>query len=496
MGARIAWGTMGRATSTVRISAVVPLYDVERYLPELLRSLSAQEPGDYEVEYVFVDDGSPDGSASLARQWLEDTGASGRVIRQTNAGVSAARNRGLAAATGDWVTFPDSDDVLDPSYFRNAARFIQRHGDRVSVVAARLVRLYDADGTVQDVHALQFRFAVGNRLVSMGKYPDFFQMNAASSFFRRRQLVELGMQFPVGLHASEDAVFVADFLLRAGGEPMLGIAADATYLYRRRATADSAVDRSRQDPVGAIGRFHDGYLPILARAAADGGVPEWLQSMFLYECQWQFPSHVADDAAVPPLSDADGALILQALADCATYVREDVLFGYDATALSLEARLLLQLLAGRPLPAWLGAYRDGGDGVDVPIAAGSDVVVVGSDGERLDVTGQVTVPDHFGQQVLQWWHATLPRDARVLVDGVPRRIVPRRWADRPAQQRDRHRRAAVGGTRGAIPARAEEVRVWKPVPGPLGAPWRRARWRVRLWRRRVARAVAKARGRG
>lgn len=59
--ARIAWGTMGRATSTVRISAVVPLYDVERYLPELLQSLSAQEPGDYEIEYIFVDDGSPDG---------------------------------------------------------------------------------------------------------------------------------------------------------------------------------------------------------------------------------------------------------------------------------------------------------------------------------------------------------------------------------------------------------------------------------------------------
>jgi len=482
---------MGRATSTVRISAVVPLYDVERYLPELLQSLSAQEPGDYEIEYVFVDDGSPDGSAGLARQWLEDSGASGRVIRQMNAGVSAARNRGLAAATGDWVTFPDSDDVLDASYFRNAARFIQRDGDRVSLVAARLLRLYDADGTVQDVHALQFRFAVGNRLVSMRTHPDFFQMNAASSFFRRRQLVELGVQFPLGLHASEDAVFVADFLLRAGGEPVLGIAADAIYLYRRRATADSAVDRSRQDPVGAIGRFHDGYLPILARAEADGGVPDWLQSMFLYECQWQLRAHVAADAAAPPLSDADGALILQALADCAKHVREDVLFGYDATALSLEARLLLQLLAGRPLPAWVGAYRDRNESVDVPIAAGSEVVVVGADGRPLDIAGELIAPDHFGQTVLQRWRAAVPRDARVLVDGVPRQDVPRRWEDRPAQQWDRHRRVTVGWTRGTIPAREEEVRVWKPVPGPFGTPWRRVRWRVQLWRRRLTRAAAK-----
>lgn len=487
---------MGRATATVRISAVVPLYDVERYVPELLQSFSAQEPGDYEIEYVFVDDGSPDRSAALAREWLDDTGASGRVIRQTNAGVSAARNRGLAAATGDWVTFPDSDDVLDAKYFRNAARFIQRHGDRVSLVAARLLRLYDADGTVQDVHALQFRFAVGNRIVSMRQYPDYFQMNAASSFFRRRQLEELGVQFPLGLHASEDATFVADFLLRAGGEPVLGLAADTCYIYRRRATADSAVDRARLDPIGSIGRFHDGYLPLLERAAADGGVPDWLQSMFLYDCQWLLPAHVAAETAAPPLSDADGALVLQALGECATYVREDVLFGYDASALSLEARLLLQLLAGRPLPDWLAAYHDAGGGVDLPIAAGSSVVVVDAAGDPLDIEGELTAPDHFGQKVLKRWHATIPRGARVLVDGVPRPDVPRRWEDRPAQQWDRHRRITVGGLRGAIPARADEVRVWKPVPGPLGAPWLRTRWRVRLWRRRLARLVAKARGRG
>jgi hypothetical protein len=104
----------------------------------------------------------------------------------------------------------------------------------------------------------------------MVKHPDFFQMNAASSFFRRSDLERVGAQFPLGLHASEDAMFVADFLLRSAAEPILGLAADATYVYRRRATADSAVDLSRLDPVGSIGRFHDGYLPLMERAAGAG----------------------------------------------------------------------------------------------------------------------------------------------------------------------------------------------------------------------------------
>ncbi|KHK99463.1 hypothetical protein LK09_02095 [Microbacterium mangrovi] len=479
----------------MRISAIIPMYGVERYLPELLQSLSAQEPGDYEIDYLFIDDGSPDRSGDLAEEWLAGSGASGRVIRQQNAGVSAARNRGLSEATGDWVTFPDSDDILDARYFRNVARFIRRDGERVSLVAARLLRLYDADGSIQDVHALQFRFAAGDRRVSMTEYPDFFQMNAASSFFRRADLERTGVRFPLGLHASEDAMFVADHLLRSGAEPVLGLVADATYIYRRRATADSAVDLSRLDPVGSIGRFHDAYLPLMQRAAAMGPVPAWLQSMFLYECQWLLPAATAAESEVPPLSDADGALMLAALADCAHFVDEDVLFRYDASALSLEARLLLQLLSGRSIPAWVGAYRDRGHGVDLPIAAGAEVTVVGPDWKPLDITGERTAPDHFGQKVLERWHGTIPKDARVVVDGVARTEVPRRWEDRPAQQWDRHRRVVVGWTPGTLPSRADEVRVWKPVPGPFGSFGPRAQWRLRLWRRRVARIVKKARGR-
>lgn len=475
-------------TTGLKISAVVPLYRVEAYLPELLQSLAAQEPGDYDLEVVFVDDGSPDSSGEIAQRWIDEGGMRGMVIRQENAGVSVARNKGLDTVTGDWVTFPDSDDVLAVDYFQKVAEFIR--ADRgSSLVSARMLRLMEPDPVPHDVHALQFRFMAGTRRVPMGRYPDFFQLNVASVFFRRQEIADRGVRFRAGMHASEDALFVAEFLLKGQREPVLGLAADAHYIYRRRASRDSAVDRFREDPDSYIGRFVEGYAPLMSVAAERGHVPGWLQSMFLYECQWILPVQLTTHGYADVLSEEERQRVLDALAHCARFVDEDRLFEYDATALPLESRLLLQLLADRDIPSWVGAYHDRDGRVDVPVAAGSRVEVHAKDG-AVDASGDgYVVPDYFGQQLLVHWIGRIPRGAHIVVDGETRHVVRRRWVDTPAQQRDRHRRVEMDAAKHAIPAREHEVRVWKPIPGPGGDRSKRITWRVSLTRRRVVRAL-------
>jgi hypothetical protein len=230
----------------------------------------------------------------------------------------------------------------------------------------------------------------------------------------------------------------------------------------------------------------------MAQAQARGAVPEWLQSMFLYECQWILPAQLTTDGYADVLSDAEREAVLDALAGCARYITEERLFSYDATALPLESRLLLQLLAGRGLPRWVGAYRDSEGRIDVPIAAGSEVVVLGGDRQPLAVQAETVAPDYFGQDVLYHWRAEVPPDAIVLVDGDERDLIRPQWIDTAAQQRDRHRRRALGVGRGAIPAREHEVRVWKPIPGPGGSLGRKFAWRIMLWRRRLARMAKRA----
>lgn len=93
------------------VSLIVPIYKTEKYLPACLDSALAQTYTNLEV--LLVDDASPDGSAAIAKDYAARD-ARFHYLRRENGGLSAARNTGLDAATGEWIAFLDSDDVLPP----------------------------------------------------------------------------------------------------------------------------------------------------------------------------------------------------------------------------------------------------------------------------------------------------------------------------------------------------------------------------------------------
>lgn len=94
-----------------RLTVVVPVYNVEKYLDECLSSVAAQDFGDFEV--VCVNDGSTDGSREILSAW-ERRDARVRVVDQRNGGLSSARNAGIRAARGDYVSFLAADDRYLP----------------------------------------------------------------------------------------------------------------------------------------------------------------------------------------------------------------------------------------------------------------------------------------------------------------------------------------------------------------------------------------------
>ncbi|MBM4035209.1 MAG: glycosyltransferase [Planctomycetes bacterium] len=100
-----------------RVSVIIPAFNAERYLRETLQSVLAQTYRDLEV--IVVDDGSTDGTAALAETFASEVAQASRlcpvrVIRQANAGPSAARNRGIREARGELIAFLDSDDLWLP----------------------------------------------------------------------------------------------------------------------------------------------------------------------------------------------------------------------------------------------------------------------------------------------------------------------------------------------------------------------------------------------
>jgi glycosyltransferase involved in cell wall biosynthesis len=111
------------------VSLIVPIYNVEKYLDACLGSIANQTYCEFEC--ICIDDGSPDRSAAIAQGYAERDYRF-RVIRQSNQGLAGARNSGIDNATGDYITFVDSDDFIHrdalkifcKSAFENAADYV------------------------------------------------------------------------------------------------------------------------------------------------------------------------------------------------------------------------------------------------------------------------------------------------------------------------------------------------------------------------------------
>ena len=98
------------------ISIVIPVYNVEKYLRQCLDSVLNQTFQDFEL--LLMDDGSTDRSSFICDEYaLKDNRI--KVVHQENSGVSNARNNGISLARGQWITFIDSDDWVDPDYLEN-----------------------------------------------------------------------------------------------------------------------------------------------------------------------------------------------------------------------------------------------------------------------------------------------------------------------------------------------------------------------------------------
>jgi glycosyltransferase involved in cell wall biosynthesis len=173
------------------VSVVVPAWNVEAYVGEALASL-LREPG-IRAEIVVVDDGSTDATAAR----VEAVAAAEprvRLLRQPNAGVARARNVGLAAAGGDFITFLDADDICYPGRIERQWRKLADAPDAIAVVGEMLL-FERLDAALQPV--------AGTRSV---RVPG---ISLTTALFRRAAFERYG-PLDESLRAAEDL----DFFLR------------------------------------------------------------------------------------------------------------------------------------------------------------------------------------------------------------------------------------------------------------------------------------------
>lgn len=124
----------------MRLSVIVPVYNVEKFLPRCLDSLLRQgmRAGEYEV--ICVNDGSPDNSAAILAEYEAKYPDIFKVITQKNWGLGEARNTGMKVAQGEWIGFVDSDDyVVDGAYKQICHQFLD---DTIDVLQFRYTNMH------------------------------------------------------------------------------------------------------------------------------------------------------------------------------------------------------------------------------------------------------------------------------------------------------------------------------------------------------------------
>lgn len=181
------------------ISVVIPLYNKETLISNTLSTVLIQSYQDYEV--IVVDDGSTDNSVAEVGK-VQDPRI--RLIRQQNAGVSAARNRGVEAAKGDLIAFLDADDEWKPEYLATQYHLSQKYPE-CSVFACNYV-FRDATGKITPTILRKLPFS--------GEYGilcNYFEVACCSHpplwtsavVVRKSALQAIG-GFPVGIKSGED----------------------------------------------------------------------------------------------------------------------------------------------------------------------------------------------------------------------------------------------------------------------------------------------------
>ena len=209
----------------IKVSVIIPVYNAENYLAECIESLLSQTL--QECEFIFINDGSLDRSREIIETYQKRDSRI-RLLNQENQGVSAARNKGLEIAAGEYVGFVDADDYVEKEMFERLYCVAEEQG--CDVVISNL----KGEGT----HAmLQYPFqkeaVLNQEYIQKHILPYFIKQENLNSvcnkLFRTERIRECKIVFPKKVALGEDGMFNLQFFSKAEKAIYLNYAG---YIYR------------------------------------------------------------------------------------------------------------------------------------------------------------------------------------------------------------------------------------------------------------------------
>ncbi|MCM3026697.1 glycosyltransferase [Bacillus safensis] len=259
------------------MTIIIPLFNSEDYVEDTIKSIMKQTHDFTKIQVIFVDDGSTDRSYEICNEYVKQY-TNMEIYAQENLGVSAARNFGLKQATGKYILFLDSDDLIGSNTIQGLFNYFNQIEDEVSIVAYPLYSL--VNGKVKDHPRTKNYSKTGVYDVSV--YPNINQttINVCVKNLPSNERI----YFDTDLAYAEDATFNTAYIMKTG---RIGICSTGRYIYR---THQSSTVVKYRSPVHSYNMLLLYFEKMMNSYSDNNVVHPYVQSMILYELNWRFKS--------------------------------------------------------------------------------------------------------------------------------------------------------------------------------------------------------------
>ncbi len=175
-----------------KISVIIPIYNVQKYLKECLNSVINQTYNNLEI--ICINDGSQDNSLNILEEYAQKDKRI-HIINQSNQGVSAARNKGIQKASGEWIYIFDSDDFLKLTAFEELIKFTKK--TKTDLICFDWYEFYNKN-----------RIIYKENFDAKGNIKDSTSYTTWNLFFKNKYLKRYPeIRFPMNTHPMEDTAF-------------------------------------------------------------------------------------------------------------------------------------------------------------------------------------------------------------------------------------------------------------------------------------------------
>ena len=231
--------------SMVKVSVIIPVFNVEKYLKECIESISNQSLED--IEIICIDDGSTDNSLNILNDYADDD-CRFKIILQDNLGPGAARNKGISIAEGKYIYFMDSDDILELNALEKL--YDLSEDKKTDFIFFKLINFDDETGQKTNRYYYDMPYlkkSVGDSVFNYNDVKDVIfdlPVSVPAKFFNKKFVSDI--KFPEGI-LFEDNIFFIEAIFKSDRLYFYD-----EYLYDRRIRKSSITNS-----------FKEGYLDFI-----------------------------------------------------------------------------------------------------------------------------------------------------------------------------------------------------------------------------------------